>query len=63
MLVGIPPFYHQNQNFMFQLIAKGELRFPSQLTLNENAKNLITKVIFQKNIKKFKRFSHINFCF
>ena len=46
MLVGIPPFYHQNQNFMFQLIAKGELRFPSQLSLSEDAKNLITKVYY-----------------
>ena len=44
MLVGIPPFYHQNQNYMFQLIKEGEVRFPNQLKVSEKAQDLITKV-------------------
>ena len=48
MLVGIPPFYHQNQNFMFQLIKEGEVRFPTQLPIDENVQDLIKKVFYSQ---------------
>jgi len=28
LMIGIPPFYHQNQNMMFQLIRDADVRFP-----------------------------------
>lgn len=32
MLTGLPPFYSQNINIMYQKILNGELRFPSYVT-------------------------------
>jgi len=29
MLTGLPPYYNQNQNIMYQMILTGELRFPA----------------------------------
>lgn len=45
MMVGIPPFYHSNQNIMFQLITECDVKFPSQINISEDAKDLIIKVI------------------
>ena len=50
MMVGIPPFYHNNQMMMFQLIRKAEIRFPAQITVSEEAKDLVKKV---KNSSNF----------
>jgi len=44
LMIGIPPFYHQNQNMMFQLIRDSEVRFPSQINLSPEAKDFISKV-------------------
>lgn len=46
MLYGIPPFYHQNQMTMLQMIKTCDLRFPSQVTISADAKDLIKKVSF-----------------
>lgn len=46
MVVGIPPFYHQNQMIMFQIIKKSEIKFPSQISISEKMKDLIKKVFF-----------------
>ena len=46
MVVGIPPFYHQNQMTMFQIIKKSEIKFPSQISISEKMKDLIKKVFF-----------------
>lgn len=43
-MVGIPPFYHQNQNIMFQLIKEGEVKFPSKIEMSEEAKDFIKNV-------------------
>ena len=45
MLIGIPPFYHHNHNVMFQLIVEKELKFPSSISISENAKDLISKLL------------------
>jgi hypothetical protein len=45
MIIGVPPFYHQNQNIMFQLIKDGAVRFPSQLNVSNEAKDFISKVL------------------
>ena len=39
MLTGLPPFYSQNVNIMYQKILTGELRFPSYISLE--AKSLL----------------------
>ena len=48
MMYGIPPFYNQNQNMMFQLIRDSEVRFPVKPETSPEAKDLILKVIYQK---------------
>jgi len=45
LMVGIPPFYHQNQNIMFQLIKEGEVKFPSKIEMTEEAKDFIKNVL------------------
>ncbi len=42
MLTGLPPFYSQNINIMYQKILNGELRFPSYVT--GDAQNLLEGV-------------------
>ncbi len=48
MLVGVPPFYHQNQNTMYQYITSRSVIFPDpvkhKITVSDLAKDLITKV-------------------
>lgn len=49
MIVGIPPFYHRNQNTMYEIITKFPVRFPdpvkhSHIKLSEEAQDIITKV-------------------
>ena len=44
MLIGLPPFYHPDHELMFQLITESEVSFPSQVSISEEAKDLITKV-------------------
>jgi hypothetical protein len=48
MLVGIPPFYHQNQHVMYQYITTKNIIFPDaakyKIPITEEAKDLISKV-------------------
>ena len=49
MIVGIPPFYHRNQNTMYEIITKFPVRFPdpvkhSHIKLSEEAQDIINKV-------------------
>jgi serine/threonine protein kinase len=48
MIVGFPPFYHKNQNTMYELIQKYPVRFPDpvkhKITMSEDCQDLITKV-------------------
>ena len=49
MIVGIPPFYHRNQNTMYEIITKFPVRFPdpvkhAHIKLSEQAKDIISKV-------------------
>ena len=41
MLCGIPPFYCENTERMYDLITNAELRFPKRVQLSEEAKDLI----------------------
>lgn len=44
MLFGLPPFYSQNQNMMFQLIRDADVKFPVKSEISDDAKDIILKV-------------------
>ena len=52
MLCGIPPFYCENTERMYDLITNAELRFPKRIQLSENAKDLIKKLLIKKQDKR-----------
>ena len=52
MLCGIPPFYCDNTERMFDLITNAELRFPKRIQLSEQAKDLIKKLLIKKQDKR-----------
>ncbi|OMJ66641.1 hypothetical protein SteCoe_36448 [Stentor coeruleus] len=45
MLVGIPPFYNQNIQLMYELIMHGDLRFPQRNPLSREAQDIISKLL------------------
>mmetsp|Transcript_1401 Transcript_1401/g.1467 ORF Transcript_1401/g.1467 Transcript_1401/m.1467 type:complete len:559 (+) Transcript_1401:562-2238(+) len=45
MMVGIPPYYNQNVQLMYQLIKHAELRFPSKRPLSDDATDIIKKLL------------------
>jgi serum/glucocorticoid-regulated kinase 2 len=49
MLVGLPPFYSENMNEMYDLILKAPLEFPSEIP--SDAKSLV-KGLLERNISK-----------
>ena len=40
-MFGIPPFYHQNQYAMYELIKETNLKFPTVPEISEEAKDFI----------------------
>ncbi len=44
MLCGIPPFYNENLDKMYDLIKNAELRFPKKIKISSDAQDIITKV-------------------
>jgi len=51
LLIGIPPFYHQNHNTMFQLIQTAEVKFHPQIKVSNEAKDFIVRCL-KKNPKE-----------
>jgi len=47
LLIGLPPFYHVNQNVMFELITEGEVRFPKMIKISDEVKDLISKCLIK----------------
>jgi hypothetical protein len=45
MLVGIPPYYNENINMLYQNIEKGKLKMPKYLSAE--AKKLLTVRLFK----------------
>jgi serum/glucocorticoid-regulated kinase 2 len=45
MLCGIPPFYNENLDRMYELIKLSELRFPKKIKISAEAQDLITKFL------------------
>lgn len=44
MLFGIPPFYNENVDRMYELIKLAELRFPKKIKVSFEALDIIKKV-------------------
>ena len=54
MLCGIPPFYNDNLERMYELIKLCDLRFPKRVQTSADAKDLICKVnLFIENLFNF----------
>ena len=51
MLCGLPPFYVENLDKMYELIKNISVKFPRRITLREEAKDVIRKLL-EKNPKK-----------
>ena len=51
MLCGLPPFYVENLERMYELIKSGPLKFPKRITLSDEAKDIIKKLL-ERNVKK-----------
>jgi serine/threonine protein kinase len=45
MLCGIPPFYHENIERMYELIKLSELRFPKKVKISAEVQDLIAKFL------------------
>jgi hypothetical protein len=44
MMVGVPPFYSQNQARMFHLIRTGKIIWPNDCQISNAAKDIIQRV-------------------
>ena len=51
MIYGIPPFYSFDSNNLNEIINKNELKFPNNIDISENLKNLIEKLL-EKNYEE-----------
>ena len=51
MLCGLPPFYVENLDKMYELIKTSTVKFPKRIALSEDAKDIIKKLL-EKNPKK-----------
>ena len=51
MLCGLPPFYVENLDKMYELIKNSSVKFPRRITVSEEAKDVIRKLL-EKNPKK-----------
>ena len=45
MLCGLPPFYKENHDRMYDLIKLAEVKFPKKINLNPDARDIITKLL------------------
>lgn len=73
MLCGIPPFYSENLEKMYDLIRTSELLFPKKIKITTEAKDLISRLLQRnpynrlgskygiKEIKEHPFFSDVNF--
>ena len=51
MLFGIPPFYNENVETMYELITNKELRFPKKFNVSDEAKDLLKNYWLNNKIK------------
>ena len=51
MLCGLPPFYVENLERMYELIKSGPLKFPKRIQLSDEAKDVIKKLL-ERDVNK-----------
>jgi len=47
LMVGVPPFYHQNHSIMLRKIQKSELAFPHDLKISDEARDFIVQCLMK----------------
>ena len=52
MLCGLPPFYVENLERMYELIKSGPLKFPKRISLSDDAKDVIKKLLERDTNKR-----------
>ena len=52
MLFGIPPFFNDNNEKMFELILNSEVRFPKKIKVSDEAKDFICKLLVKDEDKR-----------
>jgi len=57
LLVGTPPFNADSVNFMRQLVNESELQFPRNLSISDDAKDLISRLLTKS---KSERLGHVH---
>jgi len=53
MLFGIPPFFAENVEKMYELITKSDLRFPKKFKVSDEAKDLVGKLLIKNQKERF----------
>jgi serum/glucocorticoid-regulated kinase 2 len=53
MLFGIPPFFCENIEKMYELITKSDLRFPKKFKVSEDAKDFLAKLLVKNQKERF----------
>ena len=53
MLCGIPPFYCDNTEKMYEMITRAELKFPKRINISNTAKDIITKLLVKRQDQRF----------
>ena len=53
MLFGIPPFYNENVETMYELITNKELRFPKKFKVSDEAKDFLRKLLVKNQNQRF----------
>jgi serine/threonine protein kinase len=48
MLCGLPPFYVENLEKMYELIKTAQVKFPKKVNISDDAKDLIKKLLMKK---------------
>jgi serum/glucocorticoid-regulated kinase 2 len=53
MLFGIPPFFSENVEKMYELITKSDLRFPKKFKVSDEAKDFLGKLLIKDQKERF----------
>jgi serum/glucocorticoid-regulated kinase 2 len=53
MLFGIPPFFCENIEKMYELITKSDLRFPKKFKVSEDTKDFLAKLLVKNQKERF----------
>jgi serum/glucocorticoid-regulated kinase 2 len=53
MLFGIPPFFCENVEKMYDLITKSQLRFPKKFRISDEAKDFLVKLLVKNQKERF----------